>query len=91
MKIKFDELCIQEVESFYKSLQDEISMLQGNPLILDFSNVEKIDLSAIQILISLKKYFESNDMELILINLSSGQVLQTINTFNLNHNLGLES
>lgn len=91
MKIKFDELCIQEVESFYKSLQEEIAILQGNPLILDFSSVEKIDLSAIQILISLKKYSESIDMDLILINLSSSQVKQTINTFNLNDNLGLES
>lgn len=90
MKIKFDELCIQEVESFYKLLQDEISILQGNPLILDFSNVEKIDLSAIQIIISLKKYCESINMDFILINLNSSQVKQTINTFNLNNIIGLD-
>lgn len=91
MKIKFDELCIQEAEAFYKLLQDEISNLQGNPLILDFSDIEKIDLSAIQILISLKKYCESINIDFILINMDSSQVQQAINTFNLNHSLGLES
>ena len=91
MKIKFDELCIQEAEAFYKQLLDEIDNLQGNPLILDFSNIEKIDLSTIQILISLKKYCESINMDLILINMNSSQVQQTINTFKLNSSLGLES
>ena len=90
MKIKSEELCIQEIESFYKLLQDEITNLQGNPLILDFINVEKIDLSAIQVLISLKKHCESIGMDLIFINMDSSQIQQTINTFNLNHNLGLE-
>ena len=90
MKIKFDELCIQEAEAFYKLLLDEIENLQGNPLILDFSNIEKIDLSTIQILISLKKYCESINMDLILINMNSSQVQQTINTFKLNSSLGLE-
>ena len=91
MKIKFDELCIQEAEAFYKLLLDEIENLQGNPLILDFSNIEKIDLSIIQILISLKKHCESINMDLILINMNSSQVQQTINTFKLNSSLGLES
>lgn len=91
MKIEFEELCIQELESFYKTLTDEIESLQGNPLILDFSMVEKIDLSTIQLLISLKKYFELNDMGLIFMNIDSPFVIQTINTYKLSEYFGVES
>jgi len=91
VKIIFDELCIQEVDSFYKILKQELSILQGNPLILDFSNVEKIDMSAIQVLISLKKQCEISNIDLIYLNMNSPQVQSSIDTFNLNEDLGLKS
>lgn len=91
MKIIFDELCIQEVDSFYKILIEELSALQGNPLILDFTNVEKIDMSAIQVLISLKKHCVSSNIDLIYLNMNSSQVQLAIDTFNLNKDFGLKS
>lgn len=91
MKITFDELCIQEVDSFYKTLKEELTILQGNPLILDFSNVEKIDMSAIQILISLKKHCKSSNIDLMYLNMDSSLVQLAINTFNLNEEFGLKS
>lgn len=90
MKIKFDELCIQEAESFYKTINDELSIIENNPLILDFSNIEKIDLSAIQIIIALKRYCKLSDIPLSLINLESSQVKESIKTFNLYTELGLK-
>ena len=90
MKIKFDELCIQEAEDFYKIILDELSIIKNNPLILDFSNVEKVDLSAIQILIALKRYCEDLDISLTYINLDSKQVKETIKTFNIYNELGLK-
>ena len=89
MKIKFDELCIQEAQSFYKIIMDELSIIKNNPLILDFSNIEKIDLSAIQILIALKRYCETSNISLTFINLDAIQVQETIKTFNLYDELGL--
>ena len=90
MKIAFDELCIQEVESFYKVIKEELTVLHGNPLILDFSNVEKIDMSAIQVLISLKKQCENSNIDLMYLNMNSSQVQLAIDTFNLNEELGLK-
>jgi anti-anti-sigma regulatory factor len=91
VKITFDELCIQEVDSFYNTLIEELAVLQGNPLILDFTNVEKIDMSAIQVLISLRKHCEKSNIDLMYLNMNSSQVQLAIDTFNLNQDLGLTS
>ena len=52
MKIDKDELTIYEVESFYKELLDEFD--KGN-VSIDISSLNKIDMSGIQLLLSVKK------------------------------------
>ncbi len=91
MKITFDELCIQDIESFYKILLNEVSNINNKSFILDFIDVERVDLSAIQLIISLKKYCDSLDISLELININSSQLEQSIQIFNLENILGIKS
>lgn len=57
MKIEFNELTINEIDSFYNSLLS-IDASEGK-ILLDFEDVEIIDLSIYQLLISFKKYCDS--------------------------------
>jgi len=58
MKIDKNELNIYEVESLHKDLLDEF---KKGDLFIDMSNVNKIDMSVIQLFISAKKScFESS-------------------------------
>jgi len=52
MKTETDELTIYEVESFHKELLDAF---EKGDLSVDISSLNKIDMSAIQLLISAKK------------------------------------
>jgi len=52
MKIEKDELSIYEVESLYKDLLDEF---KKDEVIIDMSSVNKIDMSIIQLFVSLQK------------------------------------
>jgi ABC-type transporter Mla MlaB component len=90
MKIPFNELCIQDIESFYKILFNDVSKLKDKSFILDFIEVERVDLSAIQLIISLKKYCDSLDISLELININSSQLKQSIQIFNLENILGIK-
>lgn len=90
MRIAFDELCIQDIESFYKILFNEVSNIKDNSFILDFIEVERVDMSAIQLILSLKKHCDSLDINLKLININSSQLKQSIQIFNLENILGIK-
>ena len=64
MKTDTEELTIYEIESFHKELLDEFE--KGN-VSIDISTLNKIDMSAIQLLISAKKSCEesSKDFQII--------------------------
>ncbi|XPV69911.1 MAG: STAS domain-containing protein [Halarcobacter sp.] len=89
MKIEFDELTISEAEAFYKLLTENIDNLENNELTLDFNDVEKIDLSCVQVLFSLKKFCTNTNINLSFTNLQSKQLQKTIKTYNLEKLLGL--
>lgn len=91
MKIEFEELSISEAETFYKVLLEYTKTLEGNELVLDFSEVEKIDLSIIQIFYALKNYTSKLNINLKSINISSTQLQQTIKIYNLENILGIVS
>lgn len=88
MKIKFEELTISEVEAFYNTLVEEIKKIDHNELILDFSEVEKIDLSGVQVLLALKKY--TNNLKIKFTNIESNQLQQAIKRYNLKELLGMD-
>ena len=88
MKISFSELNIYEVENFYKKILKELQNAKSS-FTLNFTNVEKIDLNNIQLLISVKKYCISNNIDLKLTNIQSDQVKQMLKLFNVNEKLGI--
>lgn len=90
MIVEFEELIIQDIESIHKVLLDEVSKIEEKSFILDFAQVERIDLSAIQLILSLKKYCESLNIDLKFINMNSSQLKQSIKVFNLTNLLGIE-
>ncbi len=89
MKITFDELNIARTENFHDSILEKLKDNKGDTFTLDFESVEKIDLSNIQLLISLKKYCNANNIELKLDNLNSEQIKQSIKIYNLDEQLGI--
>ena len=88
MKIEFEELTIVKINDFYNLISDELKDLENETLVLDFENVEKIDLSNIQLLISLKKYCLNKNIHLQLQNIISQQIKQSFEIYNLNEHLG---
>lgn len=91
MKISFEEITINEIEEFYKMIQEELNSLSEKKLVLDFENVEQIDLITIQILISLKKYCNDKQIELEFLNMSSRNILESIEVYNLQKHLELDN
>ena len=75
-KIEYEKLTIYEVESFHKDLL-QLCSKEEKALILDFSGVQKIDMTAIQLLLSTQKTCEQKSSQLILENVSS-DLLETI-------------
>ena len=70
MKLDYQKLTIYEVEAFHKELLD-MTTLEGD-VVLDFSDVEKIDMLAIQLLISFKKTCVSHKKSLTFENVQAG-------------------
>ena len=70
-KLKYDKLTIYEVEDLHKKILKDLKKEEGD-LTLDFTSIQKIDMTAIQLLLSIKKTCESKSNKLILINLSDG-------------------
>ena len=89
MKISLTELSITEIETFYKMILDHLNHLDGSILTLDFESVESVDLSVIQLLLSLKKYCDGVDITMNCINIQSEQFKQSITTYNLVEKLGV--
>lgn len=90
MKITFDELSIAHTENFHAILIEKLIEEAKESFSLDFENVEKIDLSNIQLLVSLKKYCDNNEIQLKLENINSEQIKQSIKIYNLNDKLGIQ-
>lgn len=89
MKITFDELNIAHTENFHSLLLENLKEEAKETFSLNFENVEKIDLSNIQLIVSLKKYCDNNNIQLKLENINSEQIKQSIKIYNLNDKLGI--
>lgn len=89
MKIQYQDLDIHEIENFTKEVLDEIKNLTSDELILDFTDVENVDLCFIQTLISIKKYCNNLGLDLVIENIDSDALKQYIEILNLNQTLGI--
>lgn len=89
MKVSLDELNIYEIENFYTKLLKEVQNSKSS-FTLNFDKVEKIDLNGVQLLLSLKKHCEQNNITLKLTNINSNQIKQTISLLNLTDELGIK-
>jgi anti-anti-sigma factor len=89
LKIAYKELDINEIENFQKDILNEIIRLDSEKLVLDFTDVENVDLCFLQTLISIKKYCDNSHINLIIENINSNTLKQYINVFNLNQTLGI--
>jgi len=83
MKIQTQELNIYNVDDLYNDLLSHLKSIDGNEFILDFSDVDKVDLSAFQLLLSLKKSCELKNIDFKISNISSKQVKQFFKMFNI--------
>jgi len=70
MIVPYEKLTIYEVEEFYQFLLPHISD-GSSKLEFDFINIQKIDMVAIQLLISLDKTCKQDSIVLVLKNFSS--------------------
>jgi anti-anti-sigma regulatory factor len=89
MKIKFEELNIYEIEKFHQNILKDIQTSKTS-FTLNFADVQKIDLSNIQLILSLKKYCDKKKIKLNITNITAKSVKQTLKMFNLNSTLGVE-
>ena len=90
MKISFNELSIYEVENFKQEILNALEENEDKNIFeLDFEFVESIDLSSIQILLSLKKYCDKEKLKLQLININAKAIKQKFKLLNLNEVLGV--
>jgi len=89
MKIEFDELNIYEIEKFHKYLEENYKNSQ-NEFELDFENVEKIDFTAIQLLISLTKTAKKDNKQLKLININDS-ILEKLKECKIDSILGINN
>ena len=88
MLILFEELDIYKTEQFYKSILDELETID-DVFVLDFKNVQKIDLASIQLILSLKNFCDLKNIILNIKNINSRQIKQIFQLFNLKEKLGL--
>ena len=88
MKISFTELNIYSVENFHNKILKELGSANSS-FTLNFANVEKIDLNSIQIILSLKKHCDVNNINLKITNIEAKSVKQTFKMYNLNSILGV--
>ena len=89
MKISFKELNIYEIEKFHQKILKDIKTAKTS-FTLNFADVQKIDLSNIQLILSLKKYCDEKNIKLNITNITAKSVKQTLKMFNLNSTLGVE-
>lgn len=58
MKLQNNNFTIYEVENLKEEF---VNVLNGDEIIIDFENISKIDMSAIQLLLSLKKSCDESE------------------------------
>jgi anti-anti-sigma regulatory factor len=78
-----------EIESFYQTIIEDMSDWESETYTLDFINVEIISLCAIQMLLSLKKFCDESNIQLICTNINSNNIIQTLKTYHLLETLGV--
>ena len=81
MKIEDDKFTILNMRKIYQTLLDEYN--SKNSLEIDFSNVDEIDISGIQLLISLKQSCKLNKKEFQMINVKD-EILYSFELINTN-------
>ena len=89
MKITLKEINIYEVDKLHQKILKEI-LIAKSAYTLNFINVEKIDLSAIQLILSLKKYCITNKIILKITNIVSEQIKDLFKLFSIDEQLGLQ-
>ena len=90
MTLGFDELNIYEISNFKQEILNALEENESKDKFeLDFEFVESIDLSSIQLLLSLKKYCNNKKLQLQLININAKSIRQKLKLFNLNETLGV--
>jgi len=90
MKISYNELTVYEIEILHKKILKEVTKAKTS-FTLNFENVEKIDLSTLQLLLSLKKECEAQNIKLKLVNLEARQIKKMLKMFNVTEKLGLSN
>ena len=76
MKIEKDELTIYDVEALY---QDFLKLFKSDAAVIDMSCIQKIDMSVIQLLVSLQKSCadQSKNFELLHVNQGVNDILKS--------------
>ena len=87
--LKYDKLTIYEVEDLHKKLLKYLNKADGE-LVLDLSLIQKIDMTAIQILLSTQKSCQEKSLTFSLINLSD-ELKQTLKSCGCDVILGVSN
>ena len=88
-KISFNELIIDNIDDLHAQLLEEIEKVEDNKISIDFTDIKKMDLSAIQLFLSLNKYCKASNIEFKIENLNSKSIKQTLTMLNLTEALGV--
>lgn len=88
MKISFNELTLDKIDDLHAEFLEHLEEIEDGKIILDFSDIKKVELPAIQLILSLKKYCDNNKIEFKIENLNTKSVKQTLSLLNLTKILG---
>lgn len=88
MKIPVKEVNMYEIEKLYQKILKEVTAAKTS-FTLNFSNVEKMDLCGIQMILSLKKYCDEKGIDLKITNIDSKQIENLFKTFTFKDNLNI--
>ena len=86
MLIKDDKFTIHKIRDIYKILKDDFE--SNNSMSIDMKNIDEIDLSGLQVLLSLKKSCDSQNKKFELINIKD-EVLYAFELTGTNTVLGI--
>jgi len=84
--IKDDKFTIHKIRDIYKILKDDFE--SNNSMSIDMKNIDEIDLSGLQVLLSLKKSCDSQNKKFELINIKD-EVLYAFELTGTNTVLGI--
>ena len=90
MKLEFTEISMIEIEAFYEQILEDVLQFKGATYSIDFSKVEVLSLPAIQVLISVRNYCNTQDISFECTNIHSNSILQSLETYNLKDRLGVK-